>query len=1024
VANEHIIETLGRHYPELQRVSESVFRGVDFYDGRPYAIRYFDVGADPISVALNLSEYQDKLLGADYFNTDRADLRWNHYLYFVTSTTLSGDAFQKAKTAIELDREYARKFVISEGELDAILADPVFGAGLTANLPPDPLSIWTRVLEQHELGFIVDESLQVPTIVRHIADGESHPLLRAPAAPQIGDAERAVSDDFLATLRINQFRKYPIRRTFSFGLVNLILGVNGVGKTSLLEAIEYVFCGKTRRGGSFDPRSSVSAALARSNLTLQTGATTAPATLRGRHLAWYGKSELRRLTLDDSFSKFNFLDTDAAVRLTVESSRERISEDLTQLLLGAEAAKALDRFDRVAKQLQDSRKALENDISLREYRRTESAARLQQLRETPRESDQLFADLLQDLDSVGWKRRPVAKDGVNSVSASVQAAIVNIAVLRSHRVTGVGEIDSIDSVVALLTDAEQTVAELVDADGAHRKEGVRANTRLNDLTRRIEAMDEFLPMVAAGVIENHQRLETLEREAGEIERTLSEAEAAVTDLPSDKALHQLPLSKAVREWTEQIQRTDKTIGDAKKQLAALERAQSILVSLQQRLRSSAREIIQHTHDGTHCPLCGTEYAEDELEKRLNDATHGLVRDESEHIRAQLQTAETARRQLVAQLRALQVLQRYINTDKAKASVETAVRAVSASREQLAKLQAELDGRRNTLQMHLNRGWTFGRLVELSTIAGIPEPLSADSIERARAAARSEQKTVIEALKKLETEAARIHARLSEVGLRFGVEDASAADLLGLIVSQKRAAEEQRDALKELRTHLDLPQGAISEIEARLREAQEVAVRLKTALAKEAQHADYISRESKLLDDAVAEIAGLHVRLKRIDSAEAVIQDLLNHHSERVLADTVLRENASRIASTFAKIHAPNEFELVVHDGLRIMRRGGGPVELEEMSSGQRAAYALSLFLAMNERLRTGPKVILFDDPVAHVDDINTLSLLDHLRDIALSGQRQIFFATADSKIGGLFGRKFRFLGDEFKQIELSRDDAL
>ena len=143
----------------------------------------------------------------------------------------------------------------------------------------------------------------------------------------------------------------------------------------------------------------------------------------------------------------------------------------------------------------------------------------------------------------------------------------------------------------------------------------------------------------------------------------------------------------------------------------------------------------------------------------------------------------------------------------------------------------------------------------------------------------------------------------------------------------------------------------------------------------------------------------------------------------MLADTVLRENADQIASTFAKIHAPNEFELVIDNGLKIIRRGGRAVELEEMSSGQRAAYALSLFLAMNERLRTGPKVILFDDPVAHVDDINTLSLLDHLRDIALSGRRQIFFATADSKLGGLFGRKFRFLGDEFKQIELSRDDA-
>ena len=64
---------------------------------------------------------------------------------------------------------------------------------------------------------------------------------------------------------------------------------------------------------------------------------------------------------------------------------------------------------------------------------------------------------------------------------------------------------------------------------------------------------------------------------------------------------------------------------------------------------------------------------------------------------------------------------------------------------------------------------------------------------------------------------------------------------------------------------------------------------------------------------------------------------------------------------------------------------------------------------------------MLDDPVAHVDDINTLSLLDHLRDIALSGERQIFFASADAKIGSLFGRKFRFLGERFVQIDLARD---
>ncbi|MNG31173.1 hypothetical protein D3C84_1169240 [compost metagenome] len=91
-----------------------------------------------------------------------------------------------------------------------------------------------------------------------------------------------------------------------------------------------------------------------------------------------------------------------------------------------------------------------------------------------------------------------------------------------------------------------------------------------------------------------------------------------------------------------------------------------------------------------------------------------------------------------------------------------------------------------------------------------------------------------------------------------------------------------------------------------------------------------------------------------------------------------------------------------------------------MSTGQRAAFALSLFLAMNGRLQSGPPILLFDDPVAHIDDINMLSFLDHLRDLAISGSRQIFFATADNKLAGLFRHKFRFLEDDFKELRLSR----
>ena len=94
--------------------------------------------------------------------------------------------------------------------------------------------------------------------------------------------------------------------------------------------------------------------------------------------------------------------------------------------------------------------------------------------------------------------------------------------------------------------------------------------------------------------------------------------------------------------------------------------------------------------------------------------------------------------------------------------------------------------------------------------------------------------------------------------------------------------------------------------------------------------------------------------------------------------------------------------------------------MTEISTGQRAAYALSIFLAQNSQLTNAPPVVLIDDPIAHVDDLNALSFLDYLREVALLGTRQIFFATANDKLATLIERKFDFLGNGFKKFALNR----
>src|SRR5262249_14087132 len=149
-----------------------------------------------------------------------------------TSQDVGTDPEQaKAKAFIETDREYARKLVLTEAELENVLDWRISEKNLSS-LPPDPISEWAKALEKHDLGFVVDEALQVPAVVRLIENGERRGLKRPPSAPNLNEAEQHAARDFLKTLVIHQFRRYPVSRQFEFGTVNLITGVNGVGKTS------------------------------------------------------------------------------------------------------------------------------------------------------------------------------------------------------------------------------------------------------------------------------------------------------------------------------------------------------------------------------------------------------------------------------------------------------------------------------------------------------------------------------------------------------------------------------------------------------------------------------------------------------------------------------------------------------------------------------------------------------------------------------------------------------------------------
>ena len=201
----------------------------------------------------------------------------------------------------------------------------------------------------------------------------------------------------------------------------------------------------------------------------------------------------------------------------------------------------------------------------------------------------------------------------------------------------------------------------------------------------------------------------------------------------------------------------------------------------------------------------------------------------------------------------------------------------------------------------------------------------------------------------------------------------------------------------------------------------IAAQLQEAVEKERIEAKTKSDNSRRIDLLNEQENKLTSRINRLDETKNALTEIQNEHSLEKMTETALETNRELIETIFSQIHSPAEFKGIGSDWTLIRKLDKVKTPLTMISTGQRAAFALAVFLAQNAKLKVGPQVILIDDPIAHVDDLNCLSFLDYLREIALTGTRQIFFATASNKLASLFERKFDFLGDKFIRCNLGAD---
>jgi DNA repair exonuclease SbcCD ATPase subunit len=544
----------------------------------------------------------------------------------------------------------------------------------------------------------------------------------------------------------------------------------------------------------------------------------------------------------------------------------------------------------------------------------------------------------------------------------------------------------------------------------------------------LELLTELLRFVEAGFPQKLDDVRILEGKLSGCRQILSGISHEIVEALPSEDLEQTVVDRS-QILSKQRVTAEALLKTAKENYARFAALRDANARLSQEMRSIASRLIEQTETIDVCPLCHTRFPPGELMQHMQQGLDHVVESEAKKLLGQIQNCESQLAEIVKRDDAAKWLMDYCERIKQAQSskLQSIIASLSQARSECNSAFARLSAIRGELTSAASEGLSVERYQQLlDRLVGELDAESAITGEAIRLRMERYSQIITNAKQNLGAVTTEL-ITLQQSGERefetLRIPQKSLASALSELKEQLAAGASMYDKLQVLLKSLLWPPGSpLSDLLVTIQSIREVAADFQSTFAKEQTASIVIAESTKKKVQLETQLAGLIPRIDRFSEAFDVLTRIQEQHSLAQGVETALRQNRIAIESIFSQIHAPAEFSGLGDSLTTLVRKGGGALaNLQQISTGQRAAFALSLFLAQNAQLKTAPPVILIDDPIAHVDDLNCLSFLDYLRELAVSGGRQIIFATANDKLATLFERKFDFLGaEDFRRYDLKR----
>lgn len=1065
--NEECTVISANYLYEKKVVSKYIFINLDYTQYKKYIV-------DTTQYRNNI----EKIYLEPTFFDLVGDLSWNFYLVCVLPNEEYKKISSEELVKFEKNEKYARKLVINEIYFDRLIPVGKVVIGNSTNKIIDPIDDWNKELNENGMSFCLDAYSKEKLI--GFLDNKNIEFNNCSEQTFTISEGKSYEYDKIKQINITeQFRThcFGLNRKIEFTDVNLFFGANGSGKTSLLEAIELIMTGQIRKNNTGDIdndfynddlSSSISLQMKNNNKIMYIPNDISER--KSRESVYYQNRQGARQKekLNKEFHQYNYYSFEDTFSFCFLGEQPNYNEEFSKIIYG-ESTKIIennwmnyrDKFEQEKNTLEKDISCLINDVELVGL----SNNGIIMIGLEP------LYKLLEEV-KVGFAK---VEDETNVQSVlnwliQINNKLVKIKMSLDNFLLESGDIDTKEEIQESLnkikTDKDDLFLkkEIIEKDisnltsnlynlsnelNKYLKDYNLIKSKKEDIEKQIEIYEKFIEK--AKDIDKCNLILELENNKDNLEKQVSLINY-FKDTWKDIVNYQIDeniddIKKKIEIEIKKKDELDKKYKGVCDKIRTEESKNKDIDNIIIKLKALGINYYNERIDNLNCPLCGSKFISEEkfLEaietefklddfklKKLIDLKDTIIKDIN-LVGKNLNYYNTQR----TYINSLNEAYRFILTNKL-------IEVNNCSSDECNKnmIQA-VNSVFNSLEV---------RLQELRTIDNEICSLESEGYNCEYI------KSVIEYINKLaDTKNSKLTLETIAFvkNMLYEKLNKNMTDEQILQSTIEKLNELTQDETKKINEEEAKRQNFIVDLQALEKNFKKMSI-LKTFSEEIDENDIYIDNISSITkirnfiitisDEVITFIDKVNKVIKQKEDEEKLlilkgkiklkkkqrdnclyavkILDSLKRSS--LYAEEFIKENINDISNLFISLHSPREFEKLAlnGDGKIVGYRKINDNEVETpiylMSSGQRTAVVISIFFKLHTSMKTVPRFILLDEPVSNIDDLNILSLLDFLREMAISNGTQIFFTTANYSVAKLFKRKFSFLRDNFNEFKFMR----